>query len=176
MTDALIVDFRQQIFNDALFTLEQARNLDPLKTSFEYWKYCTWSIVLSAICIESYIKSHIRSMTDEIDPNILVIYEQNTKLGFYACVRFIENLTDKIIINDSDSDWQNIAATITLRNDIVHFNRPNIFNSITVVNAANGIKACRDFIKKFHLAMDMPYINFAPWIDKTKSENYDTPK
>ncbi len=48
--------------------------------------------------------------------------------------------------------------------------------SITVINAENGIKACRDFIKKFHLVMDMPYTNFAPWIDKTKSENYDAPK
>ena len=65
MSDTLIVDFRQQIFNDALFTLEQAKKLDPLKTPFEYWKFCTWSIVSSAICMESYIKSHIKSITDE---------------------------------------------------------------------------------------------------------------
>lgn len=166
------MDFRQQIFNDALFSWEQAKKLDAVKQPFEYWKYCTWSIVAACMCMESYIKSHIKVMTED-DPDILMIYQSYGKGGIYNNIRFIEDNTGNRIIDDSDPIWKNIENTINLRNDIVHFNRYDIFNSLTVTNTENAIKACRDFIKKFHVVMGMPYMNFAPWIDKQQSQNYD---
>lgn len=170
--DALVVDFRQQIFNDALYCLEQAKQLDQNTKTFEYWKYCTWSIVAACMCMESYIKSHIKVMTEN-DPDILMIYQSYGKGGIYNNIKFIEDSSGNKIIDISDPVWRNIENTITLRNDIVHFNRYDIFNSLTVTNVENAIKACRDFIKKFHVVMDMPYSNFAPWIDKLQSQNYD---
>lgn len=168
----LIVDFRQQIFNDALFSLEQAKSLDSLKHPFEYWKYCTWSIVAACMCMETYLKSHIKVII-ESDSDIERIYQNYGRTGMYKNIKFIEDSTGNRIIDDSDPDWKNIADAIQLRNDIVHYNRYDIFNSLTIANAENAIKACRDFIKRFHVAMDLPYANFAQWIDKTQSENYD---
>lgn len=72
-----------------------------------------------------------------------------------------------------DPDWMNICSIIKLRNDIIHLNRMSIFNSITLTNAQNAIKAGRDLIKKFH---DRVGTNTPKWIDKTDSENYDNPK
>lgn len=172
--DALVVDFRQQIFNDALFSLEQAKALDAMKQPYEHWKYCTWSIIAACTCMESYIKSHIKVIIEN-DADIERIYQSYGRAGMYQNIRFIENSTENRIIDASDADWNNIANTIQLRNDVVHFNRHDIFNSLTITNAENAIKACGDLIKKFHVAMDIPYINFAPWIDKTQSENYDKP-
>lgn len=166
------MDFRQQIFNDALFSLEQAKTLDTKTQPFEYWKYCTWSIVASCMCMETYIKSHIKAIT-EGDVDIEKIYQSYGHTGMYKNIKFIEDSTGNKIIDVSDVDWKNIADTIQLRNDIVHYNRYDIFNSLTTTNAENAIKACKDFIKKFHMVMDMPYTNFAPWIDKIRSESYD---
>lgn len=168
----LIVDFRQQIFNDALFSLEQAKKIDSIKQPFEYWKYCTWSIVAACMCMEAYIKSHIKVII-ESDSDVEEVYQSYGHIGMYKNIKFIEDSTGNNIIDASDANWRNIANTIQLRNDIVHYNRYDIFNSLTIMNAENAIKACRDFIKKFHVAMDMSYANFAPWIDKTQSENYD---
>ena len=109
----------------------------------------------------------------ENDPDILIIYQSYGKGGIYNNIRFIEDSTGNKIIDVSDPVWKNIENTITLRNDIVHFNRYDIFNSLTVTNVENAITACKDLIKKFHVVMDMPYTNFAPWIDKQQSQNYD---
>lgn len=171
----LLVDFRQQSFNDALSSLEEAYKIDKLSHPFAYWKYCTWSIISSCMCMESYIKSHVVSIISEIDPTILQIYEQPNGLGFIKCVKFLELITDCCIIDDCGYEWSNIDKTRQLRNDIVHFNRPDIFNSIHIENAENAIQACRDMVKKFHLVMDLPLSNFASWINKKHSQNYDKP-
>ena len=168
----ILVNFSQQTFNDALWSLEQAKNLDKNNEPFSYWKFCSWSIVSSALCLESYITSHLRSMSDEIDPNIWS-YLKGSIGGFYAKIKYLENISDAQIIDESDSDWNNIAQIIQLRNDIVHFNRVDIFNSINETNAENAIKACRDGIKKLHSAIGINYTKGAAWIDKQKSEKYD---
>lgn len=175
----LIVDFRQQSFNDALFSLEKAREVSTEKP-FEYWKYCTWSIISSCMCMESYLTSHIETIKDDIGLEYLENYERESwrlshSKGFYSKIRFIELITDSRIVNEQDLDWQNIASIIQIRNDIIHYNKSSIFNFITITNAENSIKACRDLVKKFHNAMQMDYRSFATWIDKTRSENYDNP-
>lgn len=174
--DALAVDFRQQIFNDALYCLEQAKQIGTSKP-FEHWKYCTWSIVSAAICMESYITSHLEALKQS-DPTRFQRCEQQVRQtirakGFRFKISLVECIIASQIIDDQDNDWKNIDNTITLRNDIVHFNRIDIFNSITITNADNAIKACRDLVKKYHSAAGTDYLQFAPWIDKQQSENYD---
>lgn len=176
MVDTLIVDYRQQTFNDALYFLEEAKKIDPQKKPFDYWKNCILSIILSCVCMESYIISHIRSMTDEIDPQIWVIYQNNKRMGFYSKVKFIEFISDSKIIDEGDSEWKNITDAIEIRNDIIHFNQENIFSIITISNAGNAINACRDFVKKINNAIGLDNKQFSRWIDKKTSEDYNKPE
>jgi hypothetical protein len=178
--DSILVNFTQQIFNDALNSLEKAKNLDKNKTPFEYWKYSTWSIVASAIAMESYLSEHINTIKDDMDQPLWKSYEKESfriakSRGIYSKIKFIELITDSKIIDETDNDWINISNIISLRNDIVHYRKIGIFNSITDINAENGIKACRDLVKKLH-GIIFDSTTFPSWMDKKQSENYDIPK
>lgn len=171
---AIIYDFRQMSFNDAICFLEEARKLDKDKTPFAYWKYCTWSIIASAIFMESYVTSHIRGIIDEVEPSIVELYEESN-LGFFRNIGFIEATFGSKINDGSDSEWKNIEKTIQIRNTIVHFKQVNISSYSTIENAEQGIKACRSFLHKLHSVMDIDASKLL-WIDKTQCENYDIPK
>jgi len=174
---AIIVDYRQQTFNDALYFLEQAKKITKqIEQPFEYWKNCTYSIISATLCMEAY-------MTMENN----AINESNNKTAWEACnkqlksypngirkkMRFLECFYKIQIMDFQDPDWMNICSVIKLRNDIIHLNRVSIFNSITLTNAQNAVKACRDLIKKFHKGVGT---NPPKWIDKSNSENYDNPQ
>lgn len=177
---AILTSFTQQTFNDALYSLEQAKKLDKNATPFEYWKYCAWSIVASAIAMESYLADHIRTIKDDMDESLWRSYDRASNAiigsrGIYSKITFIELVTDYKIMDDNDYDWNNIKNAIKLRNDIVHYRKTGILNSINDLNGDNGIKACRDLIKKIHIAI-LGNTQFPKWIDKQQSENYDTPQ
>lgn len=176
----ILTSFTQQTFNDALFSLEQAKKLDKNTTPFEYWKYCAWSMVSSAIAMESYLTDHIRTIKDDMDESLWKSYDKAShkiigSRGIYSQITFIELVTDYKIIDENDSDWNNIKNAIKLRNDIVHYRETGIFNSINDTNGDNGIKACRDLVKKIHTAI-LGDTKFPTWMDKPQSENYDKPK
>jgi len=169
----LIASYVQQSFNDALNYLEKAKSIDKNARPFDYWKFCTLSIILSCVCMESYIISHIRVIRDEMDPQIWSIYENGRPVGFYSKVKFIQFICDSVIIDDADSNWINISDSIKIRNDLIHFNQENIFQLITTTNAEKSIKACRDFIKKVNNAIGLDNSQHANWIDKQTSEDYN---
>jgi len=175
--DSILVNYPQQIFNDALYSLEEAKKLDKNKTPFEYWKYCTWSIVSSTISVESYLTDYLKSIKDDMGSQLSTIYESGTReqirsKGIFFNIKFIELITNNTIIDNNDDDWNAISDAISLRNDLVHYRKIGIFNSINDTNAENGIKACRDLIKKFHSAIGT---NYPIWVDKRQSESYDLP-
>jgi len=173
--DMIIVNFTQQIFDDALFSLEEATKLEPNKEPFKCWKYCTWSIVASAMCMESFITGHLKFLEDQVDSSIWRSYERESiklsgnKKGFFSKLKLIELITNSTIINTGDLNWDNIQDTIKLRNDIIHFNRNDIYNSINQTNAENGVKACKNLVEKIDHALNLPHPSSTPWITKTKS-------
>lgn len=174
----ILVNFPQQAFNDALYSLEEAKKLDKTSTPFEYWKYCTWSMISSMISMESYLTDYIQIIKDDVGKSFCKPYENESitiskAKGIYSKIRFIELITDTRIIDDNDSEWQNISNSITLRNDLMHYRNAGIFNVINDSNASNAIKACSDMIKKFHISLDLDYRESASWIDKKHSEKYD---
>lgn len=178
LLDAIIVDHRQQTFNDALYFLEQATKITkPIDQPFEYWKNCMYSIISVTVCMEAYMTMENKSIKDQNALSAWESYEKNARKdfpnGIYRKIRFLEYFYKMKIIDDKDVEWMNIHDVIKLRNDIIHFNRVDIFNSITLTNAQNAIKACRDLIKKFHSRVGT---NSPKWTDKTHSENYDNPK
>jgi len=130
------------------------------------------------MCMESYLTSHIEAIKNDIGKEFWKNYEDEAvrivrSRGFYSKIKFIEIITDSEIINQNDSDWNNIAEIIKIRNDIIHYNTSSIFNLITVKNAEESINSCRNLVKKFHNAIKLDYKKFALWIDKTQSESYD---
>lgn len=171
---AILYSFTQQTFNDAIWFLEEAEKLDGNETPFVYWKYCTWSIIASAVFMESYLKSHIKSIIEDADPSILEQYE-DSNLGFFKNVDFIDATFDSNIKDVSDDDWKNIDRIISVRNTIVHYNKVNISSYTTIENARQGIKACRSFFKKLNNVIGIDSSKYH-WIDKIQSENYDAPK
>lgn len=176
----ILYDFRQEAFNDALFFLEQAQSVkDPNLEPFRYWRYCKWSVMTSAIFMESYLISHIRAILNEIDPELLSIFQKNPpkgfRSGFYANLKLLEFITDSIIMDDTNHDWKSIGTTVTLRNHIAHFKEGVFPNSLTLENAETAVISCRLFVKKFHTLLGDDYTKFAPWIDKQSSDNYDIP-
>ncbi len=177
---AILVNFTQQTFNDALYSLEQAKKLDKNETPFEYWKYCTWSIVTSAIAMESYLSAHIQTIKDDMGDPLWESYDKESQKivcgrGIFSKIKFIELITDSIIIDENNSDWINVKNTIKLRNDIVHYREIAIFNSINDTNADTAIKACRYLVKQIHTTI-LDSTQFPPWMDKHRSENYDASK
>jgi len=166
----ILVSFQQQTFNDALFCIEKAKSLNPQKQPFESWKYCAWSIVSSSLCMESYLKGYIiDSLNDVTKKNQ---FRKNT-LNFEGKIKFLQNEFHSKIPDYDSSSFEKIRDTIKLRNDIVHFNRDNIFNDLNIQNAEEAIEACRELIKKILSGEGKDYKIQAKWIDKTKSETYD---
>ena len=169
----ILVSFQQQTFNDALFCIEKAKALDPLKQPFESWKYCAWSIVSSVLCMESYLKGYIiGSLKDETKKNK---FRKNTP-NFEGKIKFLQNEFHSKIPDYDSSSFVKIRDAIKLRNDIVHFNRDNIFNDLNVKNAEETIEACRELIRKILSGKGLDYKIHAKWVDKTQSEMYDKPK
>ena len=169
----IFASFPQQTFNDALFCIEKAKALDPLKQPFESWKYCAWSIVSSVLCMESYLKGYIiGSLKDETKKNK---FRKNTP-NFEGKIKFLQNEFHSKIPDYDSSSFVKIRDAIKLRNDIVHFNRDNIFNDLNVKNAEETIEACRELIRKILSGKGLDYKIHAKWVDKTQSEMYDKPK
>jgi hypothetical protein len=177
VVSAIIVDYRQQTFNDALYFLGQALKItNPLSQPFEYWKNCTYSIISATLCMEAYMTMENNAIREQKNKSMWEACDKQLKgysNGIRRKIRFLECFYNIKIMDFQDPSWMNICSIIKLRNDIMHLNRMSIFNSITLINAQNAIKACRDLIKKFHHETG----TIPPkWIDKSISENYDKPK
>lgn len=166
----ILVSFPQQTFNDSLFCIEKIKSLDPKKQSFEYWKYCAWSIISSVLCMESYLKGYILDkITDE---NKKEQFKNDTP-NFIGKIQILQNEFNSKISDYNSKEFEKIRTAIRLRNDIVHSNKDNIFNDLNLKNAEETLEACREFIKKILSGEGLDYKTFARWVDKTKSETYD---
>ena len=166
----ILVSFPQQTFNDALFCVEKAKSLVPTEQPFEYWKYCAWSIVSSVLCMESYLKDYIiHKLTDQ---NKIIEFRENTP-NFRGKIKILQDEFNSKISDYDSTDFDKIRDAINLRNDIVHYNRDNIFNDLNIQNAEDEIEACRELIKKILAGEGLDYKIHAKWVDKTQSESYD---
>lgn len=170
----IIYDFRQQIFNDVIWFLEHARSSNKNNTPFEYWKYCTWSIIASAIFMESYVTSHVRTIIEEIQPDNLELYEKN-RFGFSENVDFVDATYGSKMRDKSNEEWRIISEVFEIRNKIVHFKEIGTWKHTTIENAEQGLIACRIFFKKLNNIIGVDSSK-AVWIDKKHSENFDIPR
>ena len=80
----------------------------------------------------------------------------------------------RLSIKTSDKGWKKIEASGDFRNKLVHHKTDKeVFNHLTVKNAERAISSCRSLIRRLHKAEGTQY---PPWVDKKKSEDYDTKK
>ena len=169
-TDVLIVDWLGQCYNDALHYSELARRIG-IEKPFEYWRNCTASIIMSALCMEAFLHEMIKWKLSEMDDELVVQFLES-KTGFDHKLELIDTLLE-LKLDKSDKAWMQIKKTIDLRNDIVHFTRNTIFNDIKLENAEIAIQATRDLIKKFFNAMEQDYHPRWKFIDEDESKNFD---
>lgn len=96
--DALLVNFPEEMFNDALFFLEEAKKLDKQETNdWLRWRYLRGSIMYSLITLEAYVNIFIVDYTRNILklPNFA---------NYFANERI--NLETKFKKNGAFTNWQ----------------------------------------------------------------------
>lgn len=165
---AILVSFEQQTFNDAIFFFEKIGSLSE-KQPFERWRYITWTIVAADTCMEAYLNAFIQNKLNEQAGKI---FQDNTYSFDKKISYFLEEILG-LSISKGDEAWKNIMNLVKLRNKIVHHKTSHaIFNELTPENASKAVSSCKELIKRLHQAEGTSY---PTWIDKIKSENYDTP-
>ncbi len=168
--DILIVDWIGQCYNDALHYSELAKKIGT-KKPFEYWRNCTASIIMAALCIEAFLNEMIKWKLSEMDDELLSQF-LSSRMGFDNKLELIDSLLG-LTLDKSDKAWVQIRDTIKIRNDIIHFTRNTIFNDIQLENAETAIQAARDLIKKFFSAMGQDYQPRWKFIDENQSKSFD---
>ena len=163
--DTIIVSLPRQSFNDALNCYEQVNKIDKEKDPFEYWKYCTWSIMSASISMESYLTHFVRCKSKQTGNEEHLSDIQD----FPSRIRFLkEVLGCEIPLYDS-TEFKKIKLARNVRNDIIHYRKENIFGEITKQNAIDSINACRELVTFVLTGYGENPRTKAAWVFETQS-------
>ena len=159
----ILASLPQQSFNDALNCYEKLKKIDKNEDLFEFWKYCTWSIISASICMESYLTQYVKCRCVEIGEN------PPDRLFFPNRIKFLrDTLYCRISLYNSD-EFKKIRLARDIRNDIIHYRKENIFDEITEQNAIDSIDACRDLVTFILTGDNKDPHTEASWVFETES-------
>lgn len=170
----VLVSLPQQSFNDALSCFEKIQKIDKNKDMFKFWKFCTWSIISSSICMESYLTQYIIDRCNQENIQNPFLNKNDRRANtFPKRIKFLKDVLKSEIPFYKSQDFKRIRDARQVRNDIIHFGKYNIFNEINEQNAVDSIDACRDLVSFILKGDKKDPAKDALWIFKNKSEDYD---
>jgi hypothetical protein len=171
-----LVSFPAEMFNDALFFLEEAKKLDSSsENDWLRWRYLRATIFYSYACLEAYVNCLI---SDTLR-NIYGLNDASKEFQMNRSIRLFNKINivyPNIIGKSLDKSW----ATTThfevineIRNRLAHYKGGTaIYNDkdefgVNLTNAENGIKMVREIVKMLKKLSGEQY---PPWIDEVQSK------
>jgi len=170
---ARLVNFPAEMFNDALFFLEKAKNIEPIsENDWLRWRYLRASILYSFSCIEAYVNLLIISRAKKLGLKDVAtnIKEENIRLESK-----IDTIYSSLLgkpIDKSKLYWKYFKAIKKIRNEISHYTGgTKIYNDdeeygINISNAEKGVEMVRLMIRYLTEISD---IECPEWINLTES-------
>jgi hypothetical protein len=169
---AMIVNFPEEMFNDAMYFLEQAKNLSAENNNtWLRWRYLRASIIFSFSSFESYLNSFIKARIQVIPDKAFANVFDEAKFSWqFSLDTIFPELTGQKIANKLLKEAKRIAR---IRNSLVHYSgdTQRIYEEsnpegINVNNAEKGVQMVRDMIKQMNNLVGLKY---PPWVDRIRS-------
>lgn len=169
-----VVYFSREMFNDALYFLEQAQLLDPRpKNDWLRWRYQRATIIYSIACVESVINGLILRRAKEQGNKKLV--KAIRKGGIHLPIKILSTYP-KLISKKMDkkrNEWKYFDHIRRIRNKITHYsggteiyNDENL-NGVTIDNAKKAIEMVRIMVKHLY---NLGGNDNPDWVDQKESE------
>jgi hypothetical protein len=170
-----LVSFPAEMFNDALFFLEEAKKLDLIpENDWLRWRYLRASILYSFACLEAYVNSFIADYLN----GVLKLTEvaKNFKDARISIERKIDTVFAILIrkpIDKSRKEWEYFKTINTIRNRLAHYSGGTaIYNDrdkygVNIANAEKGILMARIMVKYLKQLAGEKY---PPWVDQVDSK------
>lgn len=170
---ARIVNFPAEMFNDALYFLEEAKKIGPVSgNDWLRWRYLRASILFSFSCIEAYVNLLIISRAEKLG---LMDVATNIKNGNIRLESKIDTIYSSLLgkpIDKSETHWKYFKDIKKIRNEISHYTGgTKIYNDdeeygINISNAEKGVEMVRLMIRYLTEISD---ISCPGWINPTES-------
>lgn len=171
---ARLVDFPAEVFNDALFFLEEAKRLDPIpENDWLRWRYLRASILYSSACLEAYVNSLIADCLHNALGRKVAKNFRKERIGLEFKIYIVYAILIRKPIDKSRQEWKDFKIIKTIRNRLAHYRGGTaIYNekgkySINISNAERGITMVRDMVKYLKELAGEPY---PPWVNQKHSK------
>ncbi len=171
---ARFVNLPCEMFNDAKYFLEQAKNLgkEP-ENDWLRWRYLRASIIFSLISLEAYTNTFISDYLRNVEKRPKEADAFDRKKLFLT--QKFEQTVPQVIgahIDKTKSEWSDLETVKEIRNRLVHYKRgkevykDSDFYGVNIINAEKGISMVRGMIKQLNTLIGQQY---PPWLDRPQS-------
>ena len=172
-----LVSFPAEMFNDALFFLEEAKKLDPTPgNDWLRWRYLRASILYSFACLEAYVNSLIADHLHNVLglPEVAKNFRNARTINLEAKIDTVYPiLVRKKPIDKKRREWKDFETIRTIRNRLAHYKggtkiyRDQDPYGVNIPNAEKGIEMVRLMVKYLKQLAGERY---PPWVDQTHSK------
>ena len=163
----IVVNFPEEMFNDALDFAARAVEADQRKSLFSTWRWARLAIICSALCFESYLNQLVDIHRAKIPVDIDTVKRKGIEAKLFEvfpCCGILSSPLDK-----GRQPYQDIAWLIALRNELVHYKggakgRDLYERNLTSVNAKRAVEAVRRMIVHLNSLTSTPT---PAWVNQT---------
>lgn len=172
---ARLVHFPAEMFNDAMYFLEEAKKLSASSSNdWLRWRYLRASVIYSFASLEAYVNSFIEGFIAEKLklPKVANDFVNKERLGIPTKLELIIPLIIGKEFDKTKPEWADLQAIKKIRKRLVHYaGDTEIYNDsdllgVNIPNAEKGITMVRDMVKQLCALLGVKY---PPWVDQTKS-------
>jgi hypothetical protein len=167
------VNFPCEMFNDAMYFLEEAKRLNANpQNDWLRWRYLRASLIFSITSLESYVNTFISDITTKTLslPNVADKLSKK-RLDLETKFDCIIPLITKKHIDKNKKEWSDYKIIKKIRKRLVHYTGgTKIYDNsdcgINIPNAEKGITMVRGIIKQLNSLIGQKY---PPWVDRKHS-------
>ena len=174
-SNATLVNFPQEMFNDAMHFLEEAKKLSTSSDNdFLRWRYLRASIIYSLTSLEAFVNTLIAGLIAEKLklPNVANDFANKERMGMVAKLERIFPLITGKEIDKTKPEWIDLQTVRNIRNRLVHYTGgTEIYNDndpygVNISNAEKGIRMVRGMVRQLcALLGENPPI----WVERIES-------
>lgn len=162
MVSVRLVDFKHEMFNDAMYFLEQAKALSK-KPADDWirWRYLRASILFSAASAEAFLNTLIQEELDRRAELESVAKKFRDVRNFNTKIDFIFPLVFGKAVDRNCKEWKDYELLRRIRNSLAHYSggtkiyRDSEAEGINIENAEKSIEAVRNLIKYIYELLEL---------------------